>query len=162
MVGVDIAIPTLLISECCLIYLSPAEADAVLEYFTRIFSSSVPLAIAIYEPIRPNDAFGRTMVSNLTARGIQLQTLEKYANLAAQRDRLKRYGFSDGAEAADIDFIWRKWLLDKDRERVESLEWMDEVEEFTLFARHYCVAWGWRRFADDQSWASALPAQSDG
>ena len=159
--GVDATVATLLISECCLIYLSPVEADAVLGYFTTLFSSEVPLAIAIYEPIRPNDAFGRTMVSNLTARGIYLQTLEKYASLAAQRDRLRRFGFSGGAEAADIDFIWRKWQEEKERERAESLEWMDEVEEFTLFARHYCVAWGWRSFPRDQGWARLLSAQND-
>lgn len=157
--GIDPTWPTLIISECCLIYLSPTDADRVLGYFENFFSFDVPLAIAIYEPIRPNDAFGRTMVSNLTARGIHLQTLEKYASLAAQTDRLRKSGFSGGAQAADVDFIWRKWLARTERERVEGLEWMDEVEEFTLFARHYCVAWGWRGVAGEDQW-KALPAQA--
>ena len=77
---VDPELPTLLISECCLIYLPPKEADDVLQYFNNLFDSSAPLAIVLYEPIRPNDSFGRTMVSNLIARGIHLQTLEKYAD----------------------------------------------------------------------------------
>jgi O-methyltransferase involved in polyketide biosynthesis len=157
---VDPTCPTLIISECCLIYLSPSDADRVLEHVGHLFSPDVPLAIAIYEPIRPNDAFGRTMVSNLTARGIHLQTLEKYASLAAQMERLVKCGFSGGAEAADVDFIWRKWLAVSERERVEALEWMDEVEEFTLFARHYCVAWGWRGFAQQQHGWKELPVQA--
>lgn len=157
--GIDVMVATLIISECCLIYLAPGEADKVLRYFSSLFKSTA-LSIAIYEPIRPNDAFGRTMVSNLTARGIHLQTLEKYASLGAQKERLKMIGFASGAQAADIDFIWRKWLTDIDRVRVEGLEWMDEVEEFTLFARHYCVAWGWRGFPEEQQW-SALPDQAD-
>ncbi|RMZ77939.1 hypothetical protein DV738_g4101, partial [Chaetothyriales sp. CBS 135597] len=72
--GIDPTLPTLLISECCLIYLSPDQADA---------------------PILPHDAFGRTMISNLTARGIHLQTLHKYADLREQKKRLERNGFKN-------------------------------------------------------------------
>ena len=155
--GIDTKLPTLLISECCLIYLPPEEADSVLQYFNNLFDSSVPLAIVIYEPIRPNDSFGRTMVSNLIARGIHLQTLEKYADLKQQQQRLLQHGFGGedgGAGAADIDSIWKHWISDAEKERVEGLEWMDEVEEFVLLARHYCVAWGWRGFEDVSAWRS--------
>ena len=155
--GIDTSLPTLLISECCLIYLPPNEADGVLKYFEDLFDTSVPLAVVVYEPIRPSDSFGRTMVSNLIARGIHLQTLEKYADLEQQKERLRRYGFGGregGAEAADIDFIWKHWVGEAEKERVEGLEWMDEVEEFVLLARHYCVAWGWRGFEDGSAWRS--------
>jgi O-methyltransferase involved in polyketide biosynthesis len=150
--------PTLLISECCLVYLSPDNADAVLQYFTKQLTRA--LAIVIYEPIRPFDSFGRRMVSNLTARGIQLRTVEKYADLKEQRDRLEQAGFAGdggGAEAADVDFIWREWVDEQEKERIDGLEWMDEVEEFVLLGKHYCVAWGWRGFPDGEGW-KALPA----
>jgi [phosphatase 2A protein]-leucine-carboxy methyltransferase len=159
---IDPTLPTLIISECCLIYLSPTSADLVLSYFHALFPPNTPLAIAIYEPIRPSDAFGRTMVANLTARGIHLQTLEKYASLAAQRDRLRDCGFDGGAEAVDVELIWRRWLGAAERERLEGLEWMDEVEEFTLFARHYCVAWGWRGFGDGREWKELPVRAPDG
>jgi [phosphatase 2A protein]-leucine-carboxy methyltransferase len=149
-------LPTLLISECCLVYLSPDHADAVLQYFEQFLPKSTPLATVIYEPIRPNDSFGRTMVSNLTARGIQLQTLEKYADLKEQKERLNQSGcgtgIGGGAEAADIDWIWKHWVDPKEKERVDGLEWMDEVEEFVLLGRHYCIAWGWRGFEMDNPW----------
>lgn len=160
---IETDLPTLLISECCLIYLSPADADAVLEYFTGLLPSRTPLGIVIYEPIRPHDAFGRTMVANLTARGIHLQTLEANATLGMQRQRLWGFGFglaapsSDdregeqeakthegGVGAIDLDFMWSVWMDDKEKERVTELEWMDEVEEWKLLMKHYCVAWGWR------------------
>jgi [phosphatase 2A protein]-leucine-carboxy methyltransferase len=155
-------VPTLLISECCLIYLAPADADAVLEYFTGLFpSSTATLGIVIYEPIRPWDAFGRTMVANLTARGIHLQTLEANATLAMQKRRLRRFGFGSpsledreqgenanpnagGVGAIDLDYMWSSWVDDEEKERVTGLEWMDEVEEWILLMKHYCVAWGWR------------------
>ena len=148
-------VPTLLLSECCLIYLTPDEADSVLSYFTSSFLPTTPVGVIIYEPIRPHDAFGRTMVSNLTARGIHLQTINAHDSLAAQKERLRKHGFgsmngseANGAQAADIDFIWQTWIEETEKERVESLEWMDEIEEWRLLARHYCVAWGWREAFD--------------
>ncbi|KAK5206828.1 carboxy methyl transferase for protein phosphatase 2A [Exophiala xenobiotica] len=163
--GIDKSLPTLIISECCLVYLPPDDADAVLQYFSNVFPSTTPLAIVIYEPIRPHDPFGMTMVRNLTSRGIQLQTLEKYAGLEEQRKRLEAHGFNadadgDGirgeSEAADIEFIWRQWVAPDEKERIDGLEWMDEVEEFVLLAQHYCISWGWRGFTDSEAWAGLL------
>ena len=143
--GIDPTLPTLLISECCLIYLSPTDADAVIDYFTRhLFPPSTPLGLIVYEPIRPNDAFGKTMVSNLAARGIQLQTLHKYSSLPAQRQRFVDHELGTGQGAVDIDFIWSHWISEAEKERVAALEMLDEIEEWRLLAQHYCVAWGWR------------------
>ena len=166
-------VPTLVLSECCLIYLSPEDADSVLSYFISALHPATPVGMVIYEPIRPHDAFGRTMVSNLTARGIQLQTLNAHDTLGAQKERLRKHGFgctkggvAEGAEAADVDFIWQSWIEETEKERVEGLEWMDEVEEWRLLARHYCVAWGWRDASDDaeksvfRSWAH-VPVQNE-
>lgn len=165
--GVERGLPTLLISECCLVYLSPSEATQVVSFFTeRLFGpgsanlgtgedaqkdtqATTPLGLVLYEPIRPDDPFGRTMVSNLAARGIQLQTLNKYASLEAQRARLREQGFVSGQAAADIDFIWERWVDEDEKERVAGVEMLDEVEEWQLLARHYCIAWGWRDGGDD-------------
>ncbi|KAG2415147.1 hypothetical protein HFD88_006338 [Aspergillus terreus] len=151
--GVDPSLPTLLISECCLVYLSPSEAAEVVGYFTEgVFGrgghspgEEVPLGLILYEPIRPDDAFGRTMVSNLATRGIQLQTLNEYGSLEAQRRRLREQGFDSGQAAADVDFIWDRWVSETEKERVAGLEMLDEMEEWQLLAQHYCVAWGWRQ-----------------
>lgn len=141
----DPSLPTLLISECCLIYLTPDAADAVVNYFTgHIFPASTPIGLVLYEPINPFDAFGKVMVSNLAARGIILQTLHKYNSLEAQRERLKMYGFTEGREALDVDAIYEKWVGEEEKDRVNKLEMLDEIEEWRLLARHYCVAWGWK------------------
>lgn len=103
----------------------------------------------LYEPINPHDAFGKVMVSNLAARGIELQTLKKYGSLAAQKERLKSYGFGGGAEGgggigvADVNFLWGE-VNQEEKARVARLEMVDEVEEWRLLAGHYCVVWGWR------------------
>ncbi|KZF25168.1 leucine carboxyl methyltransferase 1 [Xylona heveae TC161] len=152
--GVDPHLPTLLLSECCLIYLPPVSADAVLKYFTEyIFPRTTPLSLILYEPINPSDSFGRVMVSNLAARGIVLQTLKRYSSLALQKERLRVMGFTSGQAAADVDFLWEKWIPEEEKERISQLEMLDELEEWTMLARHYCVAWGWRdgEEADTQS-----------
>jgi [phosphatase 2A protein]-leucine-carboxy methyltransferase len=145
-----------------LVYLSPIEAEQVVAFFTqRLFGHGraasglgdrlqetqadvSPLGLILYEPIRPNDAFGRTMVSNLAARGIQLKTLPTYASLEAQRGRFREQGFGNGQAVADIEFIWKRWVNEDEKERVAGLEMLDEMEEWELLARHYCIAWGWR------------------
>lgn len=146
---IDTSIPTLLISECCLIYLSPDQAAQVLSYFTNKFVST-PLAVVIYEPFRPHDAFGRTMIRNLTTRGIVLQTIEKYSDMEQQLQRLTDLDFD--ARAVDTNFIWQNWVDQDEKDRIDKLEWMDEVEEFELLAKHYCVGWGWKGFQSDTSW----------
>lgn len=147
---VDVTLPTLLISECCLIYLEPGAADAVLDYFERLFSSTTPLGVVLYEPFNPFDSFGKVMVSNLAARGIVLQTLQKYHSLEVQKARLRKHGFS-GTSAADVNFLWEHWISAQEKERVATLEMVDEIEEWRLLAQHYCVAWAWRK-DDDAVW----------
>ncbi|KAF2405260.1 leucine carboxyl methyltransferase 1 [Trichodelitschia bisporula] len=138
-------IPTLVLSECCLIYLSPSAADSVLSALTRsLVPSPTPLSLILYEPIRPFDAFGKVMVANLASRGIHMQTLEKYASLSAQTTRLQTAGFAGGQGAVDVDFAFEQWIDAKERERISRCEMLDELEEWRLLARHYCVAWGWR------------------
>ena len=143
--NLDPTLPTLLISECCLIYLPPTAADLVVKYFSSyIFPPTVPLALLLYEPIHPYDSFGKVMVSNLASRGIVLQTLHKYSDLEAQKERLRCLGFTSEQRAADIDYIWEKWIPSEEKERVAGLEMVDEVEEWRMLAKHYCVSWGWR------------------
>jgi [phosphatase 2A protein]-leucine-carboxy methyltransferase len=51
--------------------------------------------------------------------------------------------------------IWEsdQWTSESERERIEKLEWLDEVEEWKLLASHYCVAWGWKGELFDGAWA---------
>ncbi|TGZ78134.1 leucine carboxyl methyltransferase [Ascodesmis nigricans] len=139
--GINPTIPTLIISECCLIYLSPEEAENVVNYFTSILTGS--LGMIIYEPINGSDAFGKVMVANLATRGIVLKTLEKYETLEKQQQRLKSAGF-EGVGTADVDWLFENWSVDVEKERVAKLEFLDEVEEWRLLAQHYAVVWGWK------------------
>lgn len=150
--GLKEDLPTLLLSECCLCYLPPDTTASIIQYFSMQINSA--LALVLYEPIRPFDAFGKTMVSNLASRGIQLQTLRRYSSLQAERTRLQLAGFDSGQGARDIYQLWKSddWVSPEERDRVERLEWLDEIEEWHLLSSHYCVAWGWRGEVFDEAW----------
>ncbi|KAI0860569.1 leucine carboxyl methyltransferase [Xylaria cubensis] len=138
--GLRTDIPTLLISECCLCYLEVADALKVMKYFT----DRIPhLSVILYEPIHPHDPFGKQMVSNLAARHIRMPTLEDYADINKQEARLRDAGF-DTAHSLTIERIWEDWVSPEEKERVDGLEGLDEVEEWNLLAGHYSVSWGWR------------------
>ncbi|KAL9095381.1 MAG: hypothetical protein Q9165_002252 [Trypethelium subeluteriae] len=144
-------IPTLLLSECCLIYLLPAVSTRIISSFmTHLLPTPAPLALVIYEPVHPHDPFGRTMVSNLSQRGIVLESLETFHDLAAQRNRLKDAGFNSGQEGRSILECWRQWIVEEEKGRVARCEMVDEVEEWELLAEHYCICWGWRDGHDDK------------
>ncbi|KAL7627823.1 carboxy methyl transferase for protein phosphatase 2A [Parahypoxylon ruwenzoriense] len=133
-------IPTVLVSECCLCYLETSEAQGVIKYFTERIPN---LAIMIYEPIRPGDSFGKQMVSNLAARQIRMPTLDAYQDPAKQQSRLRGAGF-DLVKSLTIKEVWRHWITEEEKERVDDLEGLDEVEEWNLLADHYIIVWGWR------------------
>lgn len=139
-------VPTLVISECCLCYLPIKTAISVIDFFTSRLSTA---AIALYEPINFKDDFGKVMFTNLASRGIAMPTVQRYQTLEDQKERLKDAGMKFQG-AADIDFIWEKWIGDDEKLRIARLEMLDEVEEWRLLAQHYTVAWGWREDEKDE------------
>lgn len=138
--GLRTDVPTLLISECCLCYLETAEAQAVIKYFTDRIPN---IGLVLYEPIKPEDAFGRQMVSNLAARRIRMPTLEAYKEASDQEERLRAAGLTS-VDSKSVDGLWDKWVSAEEKERLDALEGLDEVEEWQLLASHYIVAWGWK------------------
>jgi [phosphatase 2A protein]-leucine-carboxy methyltransferase len=155
--NLDPTIPTLILSEMCLVYLQPQIVQSIVTAFTTHYlQPTTPVSLILYEPILPQDAFGRTMISNLQTRNIHLPTLTSYPELGDQRARLGGYGFRDGTKAADTHFIWKHWISEDEKERVAGLEMLDELEELELLLKHYCFAWGWRDGETDvfsKAWA---------
>lgn len=164
--GISKTTATLILSECCLCYLSPEDNSTILDtLLNHILEPTTPAGIVIYEPIRPLDAFGKTMISNLASRGIHMQTIQQYENLTAQKARLRNAGFVSVQCASDVDFIFKEWTTSQEKQHVNHREMLDELEEWVLLARHYCIAWGARNGNNEhvlfkKAW-SELPSQND-
>jgi tRNA wybutosine-synthesizing protein 4 len=101
--GADLGTPTLVLAECVLVYLEQAESRAALETVAALFPTA---AVAVYEQIRPDDAFGRQMLRNLEVRGCPL--LGICADLEAHRARLLSTGWTR-AEVEDMGTVYR-WV----------------------------------------------------
>ncbi|KAJ1978003.1 carboxy methyl transferase for protein phosphatase 2A [Dimargaris verticillata] len=137
--GFDRTLPTLFLSECVLIYLDPTHSDAII----RWVSQHVPTAMfTTYEPIGPHDAFGQMMVQNLEMRRIELKGLLAYPDLASQQQRYYDLGWPS-AQAMDMATLYAQ-LPPGELQRLMRIEILDELEEFNLFGRHYCIAWAWQ------------------
>jgi [phosphatase 2A protein]-leucine-carboxy methyltransferase len=153
-------VPTLLVSECCLCYLSTEQAQGAIQYFTSLIPT---LGIAIYEPTNPHSTFGRTMSRNLSARGLYMPTVYSYPTLDKQMERLRDAGFSDAQNGADVLWLWKNWIPDAEKERISSLEMLDELEEWELLASHYAIVWGWRELVPARGafseWLDDCPGQ---
>ena len=138
--GLRTDIPTLVVSECCLCYLEPRESQAILKWLMDRIPN---IGVIIYEAVRPDDPFGKMMVTNLAARNIRMPTLGVYKEPRDQVQRLRDAGFSE-ARVVTVRDIYEGWVSQGEKARLDRLEGLDEVEEWTLLASHYVVAWGWK------------------
>ena len=57
--------PTLVLTECLLIYLKPEETAKILTWVSEFFAPAPYVGLLNYEMINPFDAFGETMLENL-------------------------------------------------------------------------------------------------
>ncbi len=73
-----------------------------------------------------------------------------------------RLGFEGGQGAVDVDFVWERWVQEEEKERVGRLEMLDEVEEWRLLGRHYCVGWGWRENRIDREGENGKGGEESG
>ncbi|KAI8059468.1 S-adenosyl-L-methionine-dependent methyltransferase [Gongronella butleri] len=138
--GFDPAAPTLFVSECVFIYITPAESSAILDWITQNMSDA---AFMLYEQILPDDSFGRMMIRNLQARHIDLKGIHAFPQLKDQEQRFLARGWT-AAKATDMNYIHDTWMDAADRQRIGRLEFLDELEEWKLIASHYCVAWAYK------------------
>ncbi|ORZ31111.1 S-adenosyl-L-methionine-dependent methyltransferase [Catenaria anguillulae PL171] len=119
--GFDPKLPTLVLAECALVYISPPTAVA--DIFTWLSGHVQDVCIVTYDQIRPDDDFGRVMVSNLRDAGIELPGLHHVPS--PKRMRIE----------------WQ-CVSEDEKKRIAKVEMLDEVEELELMWAHYCLAVG--------------------
>lgn len=133
--GLDPALPTLVLSECVLVYLEPAESGSVIEWVSSRLKRA---AFFVYEQIRPDDAFGKVMLSNLARRGCPLKGIQAHKSTEEQVERFRSRGFHK-VECLDMNDVYYKVLDPAKRAAAEKLELFDEFEEWHLVQAHYCI-----------------------
>lgn len=133
----DWSLPTLVIAECVLAYLPPGASDAVTKFFGERLNTAV---FASYDPIEPDDAFGRQMIRNVRARGCAFAGIGDAPSVEGARARFERSGWQR-AFAYDMNAVYAR-LSANERERIEKIDFLDEYEEWRLILAHYCISVG--------------------
>jgi tRNA wybutosine-synthesizing protein 4 len=140
--NMDVSLPTLFLSECCMVYMDPDHSDGVIRMVADLFGEEKKGGGAVfvtYEQLYPDDPFGRTMVGHLASRGAYLRSLHKYPDPASQNKRYRDLGW-DTQATWDMNKIYRTFMDAHDVRRIEKLEMFDEYEEWHLFQGHYCIS----------------------
>ncbi|KAJ5076919.1 leucine carboxyl methyltransferase [Anaeramoeba ignava] len=135
--------PTIFFSECSLVYLDPKYSDAIIGWIAKDFHV---VFFANYEHINPNDPFGKRMLLNFEKRNAPLLGIHQYPSLSSQIQRLKDAGFVF-AGADDMLSIYNRFSTSDEVDRlviqkIQKLEFFDELEEWNLIMRHYMISWG--------------------
>ena len=139
--NIDFTIPTLILSECALVYISPNESKEIIKYFANQFNEKNNGGGAIfiaYEQINPNDRFGQTMMNHLKNRGCSLKSLQEYPNIEAQHNRFISLGWQNHS-ALSMNNIYKYYLPKDDIKRIEKIEIFDEFEEWHIINDHYSI-----------------------
>lgn len=132
--------PTLVLTECLLIYLHNKESEQILKWLPVYFNDSPYLSAMNYEMIEPFDSFGQTMIQNLMDRGCDLFGIEGCPTVKSQLERIHEcWGADAKAECIPMDKLYDNKLDREERRRVETLEIFDEFEEWVLLQSHYCI-----------------------
>ncbi|XP_028406729.1 leucine carboxyl methyltransferase 1-like [Dendronephthya gigantea] len=134
--GLEKSLPTIFIMECVMVYLHPQEAECVIKWAGESFKNAVFLN---YEQVNMDDTFGKVMINNLKRRQCDLQGALACPTVDSQVERFKRLSWSD-ANALDMSTVYQR-LPYEDRQRIERLEMLDEVDLFYQLLNHYCISW---------------------
>lgn len=158
--GYDRSIPTIFVMECVMMYLPDKASWDLLRCISSNGVEETPstqidmfVTIALYDPIPNNDRFGQVMLNNLQKRGITRQTnedgeqreqlsLEKTSSLSDHLGRLNKCGFDIAVGCHMMDAYDHGVVSIDDRRRAARCEMLDELEEFMLLMRHYCLCVG--------------------
>jgi tRNA wybutosine-synthesizing protein 4 len=84
--------------------LCPQDSKAVVGFVGRHFSTA---AMVIYEQVKPDDAFGRQMCTNLMGRGCPLRGVHATPTPEAHCMRMRDNGWAT-ATCHDMDTIYLK------------------------------------------------------
>ncbi|KAL7463468.1 hypothetical protein ACHAXS_003834 [Conticribra weissflogii] len=176
--GYDSSNPTLFVFECVMMYLPDDISRDLLRFIAiSVKESSSPtatnpfVAVVIYDPIPCNDRFGQVMLQNMQKRGIVGKrisrhnrtnestedddnqdsplSLEKTQTLSDQLAKLIQSGFDIAVGCHMMDAFEHGIVSIEERRQSARCEMLDELEEFVLLMKHYCLVVGVRSCDSD-------------
>jgi [phosphatase 2A protein]-leucine-carboxy methyltransferase len=132
---IDKNIPTLVISECVLIYMKSQHSNDLIGYFGRNFNNCFFLN---YEQYKLNDRFGKIMIENMHMRSVDLVGMDSCMSEETQNNRFIKNNFKIVKLISMTDY-YKEFINLNERKRIEAIEFLDEVELLYQLLDHYCI-----------------------
>ncbi|XP_058013486.1 leucine carboxyl methyltransferase 1 isoform X2 [Ahaetulla prasina] len=143
----DPDLPTLLMTECVLIYMTTEHSGGLIKWVTTTFRSAMFIN---YEQVNMLDRFGQIMIENLQSKQCELVGADACRSLETQKERFLQHGW-ETVNGLDMLKVYQSLPSDEIK-RVEALEFLDEKEPFEQLMQHYCLCWA---IKDSQNLESA-------
>ncbi|XP_008313284.1 leucine carboxyl methyltransferase 1 [Cynoglossus semilaevis] len=129
-------LPTLFLSECVLVYMTPPQSFSLLHWAAKTFHTAMFIN---YEQVNMSDRFGQVMIENLQRRQCSLTGVEACQSLDSQKERFLSTGW-ENTDALDMMTVYSV-LPQDDVSRIEALEFLDEKELLQQLLQHYNICW---------------------
>lgn len=138
----DCSLPTLVLSECVLIYMTADHSSSLLNYLSTTFSRCC--LFVNFEQINMNDRFGQIMIENLKQRSCHLVGIDSCQSLESQSKRYLNANFTSTG-GMTLNEFYRNYLDAREKQRIESIDGgLDEKELLEQLFEHYCFSWAFR------------------
>ena len=134
--GLKLDVPTLVLSECVLVYIEKKEADKLCSSLGSALKDAVWVT---YDMISPYDAFGKVMANNLRSAGYKVPGFTEFHDLNLQMKRFLDCESWDLATSIKMLDAYEKLINKEEKQRISKLEIFDEIEEWSLLMSHYCL-----------------------
>ena len=134
--GCDFNVPTLIISECVLVYLQREHCLELLQILSQHFNNA---AMISYDMLNPNDRFGQIMQQNIAFAGYCVPGFFEFPTLESQQTKFLSTNWSS-ARAITMLRAYETLIPKDELKRVSRLEIFDEVEEWQMLMSHYSLS----------------------
>ena len=134
--GLKVDVPTLILSECVLVYIEKKDADKLCSSLGSALKDAMWVT---YDMINPYDAFGKVMATNLRSAGYKVPGFIDFHDLSLQMKRFIDCESWDLATSIKMLDAYEKLISKEDKQRISKLEIFDEIEEWSMLMSHYCL-----------------------
>lgn len=125
------------IAEVSLAYMKAELSDKIIEITSNLKDSHFIMLEqlipeGLYEP------FSKQMLKHFKKNDSPLQSVINYHTIQSQIDRFTKLGYSN-CNAGDMLQLWNNLSLEI-KQKIETIQPFDELEEFHLFCHHYIIS----------------------
>lgn len=133
----DKDIPTIIITECVLCYMTRENSQNLIDSMQKFFHKGIWLS---YDPIggdEPNDKFGIIMQQNLlNSRNLNMPTLLEFNSKLSYSSRWGRYKLVNIQNL--LEFL-NENITPLELQRLQKCQFLDELEELKIMQSHYII-----------------------